>query len=243
MTTHGMSNTTEYKTWERIKKRCYNKNVYNYCDYGGRGILMCDEWKNSFEVFYKDMGDRPEGTSIDRIDNDKGYSKENCRWATNEEQCNNRRSNINITYKGETQTLAQWCRELNLEYQTVKARIQESGMTPDDAFELEHKRKGLYTVDGVEKHISEWLKLIKIDKSTFAYRVKKGWSLNKIKNTPIRENKRYILNYNGEIRPLKEWCSILNLNLKMVRERLRRGWDSKRALEEPIRLKYNDKKS
>ncbi len=80
---HGMSRTPEYRTWHGTKDRCYNKNLKGYHRYGGRGIIVCDRWKNSFVNFYADMGDKPfTKAQLDRIDNDKGYYKKNCRWVT-----------------------------------------------------------------------------------------------------------------------------------------------------------------
>lgn len=94
-TTHGKTKTIEYKIWSSMKARCNNAKTKVYADYGGRGITVCPEWLNSFETFYSDMGPRPsKDYSLDRKDNDKGYYKENCKWATRVEQQNNTRATL-----------------------------------------------------------------------------------------------------------------------------------------------------
>lgn len=80
-----------YHSWKAMKTRCYNLNTKDYHRYGARGISVCDNWKNSFLSFLSDMGERPEGTTLDRINPNKGYYPENCRWATMKEQQNNKR--------------------------------------------------------------------------------------------------------------------------------------------------------
>lgn len=89
--THGMSNTRLYRTWISMKRRCYLRTHKDYAYYGARGITVCQRWVNSFETFASDMGTPPVGASIDRVDNDLGYSPENCRWATSSQQSRNRR--------------------------------------------------------------------------------------------------------------------------------------------------------
>lgn len=106
--THGKTNTTEFRTWMGMRKRCTDPNDYNYQRWGGRGITVCDRWMNSFENFLSDMGKRPRGTTLDRIDNDGPYSPENCRWATNKQQARNRSSCRMETAFGETKTVADW---------------------------------------------------------------------------------------------------------------------------------------
>lgn len=125
---HGKKTDATYKAWVELKLRCCNPNNRAYKDYGGRGIKVCDRWLHSFENFLADMGERPgKEYSIDRIDNNGDYCPENCRWATDETQCNNRRSNINITYRGRTQTLMQWCEELGLNYVNARHMLRKTG--------------------------------------------------------------------------------------------------------------------
>lgn len=135
-TRSGMSRSPEYDIWKQIKQRCYNRNHDAYHNYGGRGITVCDEWKESFEAFYRDIGPRPSPEhSIDREDNELGYSKSNCRWSTKEEQANNRRTNRLYEFDGEKRTLMQWCKELRLDYSAMYYRLS-LGMDFEDAADL-----------------------------------------------------------------------------------------------------------
>lgn len=109
---HGMARhrmeAREYLVWSSMKRRCLNPNDRNYPNYGGRGINVCDRWIDSFENFYSDMGPRPPGQySIERNDNSGNYEPSNCRWATKEEQVNNKRNNIVVVFRGEKMTLSQ----------------------------------------------------------------------------------------------------------------------------------------
>ena len=129
---HGMTGTPIYRIWGSMLKRCRNSNDPNYHRYGGRGIAVCDRWL-SFENFLLDMGERPEGLTLDRANNDGDYEPGNCRWVTRLEQMNNTRRNKLVFFEGETKTLAQWCREKGLNYNKAKHRLNR-GWEPEKAF-------------------------------------------------------------------------------------------------------------
>lgn len=113
---HGESGTRLFSIWKAMKTRCLNKNAHFYKNYGGRGITICEEWLNDFMSFKKwALGNGYEKRlTIDRINNDKGYCPENCRWITMKEQANNRRTNILVTIGEETLNITQWCKKLNM---------------------------------------------------------------------------------------------------------------------------------
>lgn len=120
---HGMCRTKEYNSWCSMIGRCYNKNNPNYFRYGGNGINVCERWKNSFNFFLLDMGFAPSKEhSIDRINNHEGYSPENCRWATQQEQARNRGSNRLIKINGVEKCVTEWCEFYNIKYATYKTR-------------------------------------------------------------------------------------------------------------------------
>lgn len=124
--THGMTNTRLYKTWRNMITRCYYSKCDKYHLYGGRGIHVCEEWKTSFEAFYDWAMNSGygENLTIDRIDTNQGYYPENCRWITQKEQCNNKRTNHLITYNGETHTMKEWSRILGIPYGVIRDRIK-----------------------------------------------------------------------------------------------------------------------
>jgi hypothetical protein len=128
---HGQSGSPEHRSWKAMRRRCSNPNTSDWKDYGGKGIKVCDRW-NDFRLFFQDMGPRPQGCTLDRIDSSKGYSPDNCRWSTSDVQSNNRRTNRKITIGSETLGLAQWCRKIGIKLVTVKRRIK-AGMSDIDA--------------------------------------------------------------------------------------------------------------
>lgn len=133
---HGKRNTRLYRIWYHMRERCNNKNAAHYSDYGGRGITVCKDWDSGFQPFYEwaTSNGYKDGLTIDRVDNNKGYSPDNCRWATYNEQARNKRNNLNITYNGKTQTLKEWANELGIRYTTLWQRLYKRGLSIEKAF-------------------------------------------------------------------------------------------------------------
>lgn len=121
-TKHKKTGTKLYRVWSNIKDRCLRENANQYRDYGGRGIVMCDEWKNDFQVFYDwaISNGYKEGLTIERIDVNGNYCPENCTWIPREQQSKNRRNCHYIFYKGETKTLSEWSRILHVDRECVR---------------------------------------------------------------------------------------------------------------------------
>lgn len=136
-TTHGHSvrgeRTATYRTWRSIFDRLKNDPDYE-------GVELCERWLK-FENFLEDMGERPEGKTLDRKDNSSGYCKENCRWADDLEQANNRTNNVYLSHEGRTQSLAQWLRELGLPYESNRRKFHKMGKPSDFVLQLTAKEK------------------------------------------------------------------------------------------------------
>ena len=134
--THGEARggrTKEYRIWKHMKGRCYCPTDKRYLSYGARGIYVCPEWLTDFPRFLADMGRCPAEASLDRKNNNAGYSPSNCRWATSREQANNTRRNRRVTCFGRTQTVAQWSRETGIDYEVLRKRLKYLGWTPEKA--------------------------------------------------------------------------------------------------------------
>ncbi|MFB6873719.1 hypothetical protein [Streptomyces sp. NPDC056323] len=122
--THGQSSSRLYKIWRGMVRRTSDPNNPDYARYGGRGISVCEDWRKSFEAFARDMGKRPEGMTLDRIDNDGNYEPSNCRWSTATEQARNKRSNRLLTYAGQTLPISVWAEHTGIRGHTISSRIR-----------------------------------------------------------------------------------------------------------------------
>lgn len=152
----------EYIKWMSMKHRCTGK--YDHTQtYLEKGITVCDEWKNSFEKFYADMGDCPEGYTLDRIDNNLGYYKDNCRWTTWSEQSKNRGDfNDYFEHDGEILTLKDWSKKLNIKYTTLYQRIYRSGLTFEEAITNDPFKK-LIEINGESHKLKEWCEIYNVE--------------------------------------------------------------------------------
>lgn len=140
--THGMSGSAEYRTWLRMKQRCYDKNATQYEYWGGRGIKVCGQWKHSFPQFFKDMGKKPGlRHSLERRDNSDDYHPGNCYWATPKQQSRNTRRNRLLTYNGLTLTLVEWSEKMSIGRTTITQRIDACGWSVEKALSTPVRRK------------------------------------------------------------------------------------------------------
>jgi len=122
---HGLQKTSEWTAWSLMKGRCYNLNHKNYSRYGGRGITVCDEWRDSFLAFYNHIGPKPSPQhSLNRIDNNGNYEPGNVEWADPITQANNKCNNVRLTYDGQTHTVPEWARIVGVPYTVFYSRIK-----------------------------------------------------------------------------------------------------------------------
>lgn len=133
--THGGTYERLYSVWCAMKRRCYGIRTINYPNYGGRGIRVCDEWRNDYAAFRKWAlkNGYEKGLELDRIDVDGNYEPDNCRWVTRQKQSYNKRSNRVIEYKGKSKTMAEWAEEIGISIQTLSSRLNKLGWSVERA--------------------------------------------------------------------------------------------------------------
>jgi hypothetical protein len=126
---HGGKGTPEYMAWKNMKSRCLNPNNNRFKDWGGRGVTIHESWVNDFDAFLKDLGPKPVGSSLDRINNNLGYQPGNCEWRTMAQQNNNRRNNISIEYNGEVKNVCAWAAHFGITNNTFHSWRVRKGWT------------------------------------------------------------------------------------------------------------------
>jgi len=221
--THGKRFTKVYRSWLHMKDRCLNPRSNSFAYYGGRGITVCDRWRDSFEAFYADMGDPLPGLSLDRIDNDGDYSPENCRWATLRQQANNTRANRTITFNGKTRTLIQWARITGIDRGIIADR-RNRGWPIERALTepVVHTPQRMITSNGKTQNLSAWAREIGISIAALHGRLRRGWPIEEALNAP--GNSRYhLVTFNGKTQTISEWHRETGLGRGTIRRRLKRG--------------------
>jgi AraC-like DNA-binding protein len=229
-TTHGLSRHPMFIRWQGILGRLFNPNDSAYPNYGGRGIGIDPAWMN-FHTFYQDMGNPPSPDhSIERIDNDGPYSKDNCRWATAQEQAMNRRSSRLVTAFDKTQTLTEWAGETGLTFNCIDHRLRR-GKDTETALTKPPRQKRIITYNGVTQTLAEWAREIGISEKTLRRRLDDGMSPEEAFTAPVKKvgaaSERY-----GE---LAELSSSLGINAKTLHTRLSRGMTIEEATTKPVR--------
>lgn len=144
---HGETGTRLFRIWTGMLTRCYNPNATNYQDYGGRGIVVCNGWRESYEAFrdWAMSAGYTEGLTLDRKDNDRGYFPDNCRWATHKQQANNRRSNVRVSHKGESYTVSEWADIAGMKRDTLAQRLNSGHFSIKEAIEMPVAIRGKYS--------------------------------------------------------------------------------------------------
>ena len=205
-----------------MRLRCYNENNVNYKYYGGKGVTICDEWLLSFENFFDWAINNGynENLTIDRIDSEKEYSPDNCKWSTKKEQAYNRSMSVELTLNGRTMYMTEWAEELGIDKKTLSWRYR-NGWSDEEI--LSNKKDIILTYNGESKNLLEWSKKTGIKKSTLWDRYNRGWEVKDIltKNTRDREIR---LTYNNEQKTISEWAQILNVPKSRLNNRYSRGW-------------------
>lgn len=187
MTTHGMSRTSEYKSWTHMISRCHNPTDQDFKNYGDRGIKVCKEWRESFLAFYRYIGDRPSPKhSIDRIDNNGNYQPGNVRWANKKVQANNSRHNHLITINGKTKNITQWAKIINIPPALIVCRLQ-LGWNPQFAVlrSIGHN----ITIHGWSLKLVQWARFVNINPNTISERLGRGWPVAKAIFAPVKNKK------------------------------------------------------
>jgi hypothetical protein len=235
-TLNGHSNTPTYKTYVSMIERCYKTTFDGYKKYGERGIKVCDQWRDSYFNFLEDMGERPEGMTLDRIDNNGNYCKENCRWATNKEQCRNRRNSFYITAFGKTQTVAAWEEETGVHHTSIINRFNR-GLKEEEVFSktrVNQKNTVFIKAFDKEKSLKEWSIEKDINKERISQRLKSGWTAEEAltgNRKKVYHAKRRFIEAFGKRQTSVEWARELGINRNMIECRLKRGWTPEEALD------------
>jgi hypothetical protein len=238
---HGetsMMRSPEYVSWSRMRQSCSNPKTKNFHRYGGRGISVCKRWEKSFDAFLKDMGRRPSlFHSIDRKNNNKGYTPSNCKWATKKEQARNRSTNRVVGGK----TIVEWAEKNHMLPSTLASRLNKN-MSLQEAIVKPLRKTKRHDVEiGKQKQrVATVAKNLGIAPSTAYSRLKHGWTtIDAVTKRPgsdgVGRRPHVTITIHGETKTLAAWAERTGIKENTIRERLRLhpGWSSERVLTPP----------
>lgn len=252
---HGMCGTPEYNSWAAIVSRCTNPRSESYGNYGGRGITVCDDWRNSFSAFYADVGPRPsKDHSLDRIDPDGNYDPSNCRWSDRHDQSRNKRNNRWITHNGETRTISDWADLIGIRRSALRSRLKRHSVEvalsapvgrPYLVPGKPNSNVRLLTFGDDTLTVAQWAKKLGIAHSTLRERITRhgpdiALSTNKVAfGQPLsgekrNENRRRMITFNGETIPMGEWADRIGVKPSSLCSRIA-NMGLERALTQPRR--------
>lgn len=180
--THGDTKSTEHRSWNSAKNRCFNSKNAEFRNYGKRGITMCSKWVKSYSAFLKDMGRKPTPKhSLERIDVNGNYEPSNCCWATQKQQCNNKRNNRLLTFMGRTQNIQRWSEELGISKSVIWARLDDLDWTVEKTLStptlaIGRPAKRMITFNGRTMTETQWSAERGWPRPTVTSRLLQGWS-------------------------------------------------------------------
>ena len=212
-----------------MRLRCYNEDNVNYKYYGGKGVTICDEWLLSFENFFDWAINNGynENLTIDRINSEKEYSPDNCKWSTKKEQAYNRSMSVKLTLNGRTMYMTEWAEELGIDKKTLSWRYR-NGWSDEEI--LSNKKDIILEYNGECKNLLEWSKQTGIKKSTLWDRYNKGWKVKDIL-TRKPKDREIKITYNNERKTISEWAKILNVPKSRLNNRYNRGWTDEEIIK------------
>lgn len=234
---HGGTKRPEYRIWRAMLERCENKNNKSYKDYGDRGVTVCERWRESFASFLEDIGSRPDGHTIERIDVNVGYCKENCRWATRFDQARNKTNSRLLAHGGITKCLSDWAMEKTSPVTRIKDRIDKLGWTVDEAISTDRVDGRILTVNGISQTTTAWAKEMGFDRSIIKDRLRMGWSEEDAVMKPVKKLDRGGLFFMGKTQSKVEWSRETGIPRETIHARLRHGWSIEKTLTTPVARK------
>src|SRR5699024_952396 len=215
-----------------MRLRCYNENNVNYKYYGGKGVTICDEWLLSFENFFDWAINNGynENLTIDRIDSEKEYSPDNCKWSTKKEQAYNRSISVKLTLNGRTMYMTEWAEELEIDKKILSWRYNNVWSDEEILTRPRDYKESKLTLNGETHSMSEWGRITGINVSTISARVRDGWS---VEDTLTKKpNDRAIrITYNNKTKTLKGWAEYLGVPKSRLSNRYTRGWTDEEIIE------------